>query len=151
MILKLSKARQMHLYLGMIFAPSIMFFAFTGSLMVFSLHEDHNGYEPPQWIEVVAQIHKNQKTTLKRKQPELQDVAPSPERKNQIKSEPPVARILLKWFCLSMSIGIILTTGLGIYMSFIYNGTSFLTTAVYCRRLLQDGVLRGCRSKMCRH
>jgi site-specific recombinase XerD len=33
----------------------------------------------------------------------------------------------------------------------LINGTSFLTTAVYCRRLLQDGVLRGCRSKMCRH
>jgi hypothetical protein len=141
MILKLSKARQMHLYLGMIFAPSIMFFAFTGSLMVFSLHEDHNGYEPPQWIEVVAQIHKNQKTTLKRKQPELQDVAPSPERKNQIKSEPPVARILLKWFCLSMSIGIILTTGLGIYMSFIYNKEHRLLWGLLCAGLALPVVL----------
>lgn len=111
----------MHLYLGMIFAPSIMFFACTGSMMVFSLHEDHDGYEPPRWIEVVAQIHKNQKTNVRQKQPEALDRAPSPERKKRNKSEDPVARSLLKWFCLSMAVGIIVTTGLGIYMSFKYN------------------------------
>ncbi len=52
MILKLSTARQMHLYLGLFFAPSIIFFASTGSSMVFSLHENHDGYEPPGWVEV---------------------------------------------------------------------------------------------------
>jgi hypothetical protein len=37
--IRLKLARQLHLYLGTLFAPSIIFFAFTGSLQLFGLHE----------------------------------------------------------------------------------------------------------------
>ena len=103
--------------------------------MVFSLHEDQGGYEPPTWIEVVAQIHKNQKTTLKPKQSKSPDAEPSPERKKQKKGESPIGRLLLKWFCLIMAVGIIVTTGLGIYMSFKYNKKHRLLWALLCAGL----------------
>jgi hypothetical protein len=88
--------------------------------MVFSLHENHDGYEPPTWVEVVAQIHKNQKTTVGRKQPESPEVSAVDSRQTKI-NDVPMARVLLKWFVLIMALGIILTTCLGMYMSFVYN------------------------------
>ena len=109
--------------------------------MVFSLHEDQGAYEPPQWIEVVAQIHKNQKTTLRPKQTKSPEAAPSPERKKQKKVESPIAQLLLKWFCLLMAIGIIVTTCLGIYMSFKYNKKHRLLWALLCAGLALPAVL----------
>jgi hypothetical protein len=48
---RLKWARQWHHYLWTMFAPSIIFFAFTGSLQLFGLHESHPGdaYQAPAW------------------------------------------------------------------------------------------------------
>ena len=48
---RLKMAREWHLYLGTLFAPSIIFFALSGSLQLFGLHEGHPGeaYQPPAW------------------------------------------------------------------------------------------------------
>lgn len=51
-------ARQLHLYLGIFFAPSIMFFAFSGFLQTYSLHEGDN---PTPWMVTLGEIHKNQR------------------------------------------------------------------------------------------
>jgi hypothetical protein len=58
---RLKWARQWHLYLGTLFAPSIIFFAFTGSLQLFSLHESHPGdaYQAPAWVQKLGSIHKD--------------------------------------------------------------------------------------------
>jgi uncharacterized iron-regulated membrane protein len=58
----LKQVRQLHLYLGVFFAPSIIFFALTGSLQLFGLHEGHPGeaYQPPAWVQKLGSIHKNQ-------------------------------------------------------------------------------------------
>ena len=54
--------RLVHLYLGVFTAPALIFFAFTGALQTFSLHETTRGsaYVPPKWAMVLAQIHKKQ-------------------------------------------------------------------------------------------
>ena len=54
--------RQYHHYLGVFFAPAIMFFAFTGALQTFSLHEakGYHGGTPPNWIVWLASVHKDQ-------------------------------------------------------------------------------------------
>jgi len=41
--------RMLHLYLGVFAAPALLFFAFTGGLQTFSLHETTRGssYTPP--------------------------------------------------------------------------------------------------------
>jgi len=54
--------RQFHLYLGVFTAPALLFFAFTGGLQTFSLHETHRGsdYKPPAWLVTMAQLHKKQ-------------------------------------------------------------------------------------------
>lgn len=62
----LASLRRLHLYLGIFSAPAILFFAFTGILQTLSLHESsHDGsYRPPEWIVVLAQIHKKQTPLL---------------------------------------------------------------------------------------
>jgi hypothetical protein len=52
--------RQWHSYIGLFIAPSVLFFAMTGSLQIFSLHEAHGDYRPPALIERLASVHKDQ-------------------------------------------------------------------------------------------
>lgn len=54
--------RLVHLYIGVFIAPALLFFAFTGALQTFSLHETTRGssYKPPAWIVMLSQIHKKQ-------------------------------------------------------------------------------------------
>ncbi len=57
------KLRQFHLYLGVFFAPAILFFAFSGMLQTFSFHEakGYAGAPPPGWIATIGSIHKDQR------------------------------------------------------------------------------------------
>jgi hypothetical protein len=52
--------RQLHAYIGLFIAPSVLFFALTGSLQLFDLHEAHGGYQPFALIEKLSSVHKNQ-------------------------------------------------------------------------------------------
>jgi hypothetical protein len=54
--------RLVHLYTGVFIAPALLFFAFTGALQTFSLHETTRGssYKPPAWAVMLAEIHKRQ-------------------------------------------------------------------------------------------
>lgn len=58
----LKGCRVVHLYLGVFTAPALLFFAITGGLQTFSLHETTRGssYAPPKWLVVAAQLHKKQ-------------------------------------------------------------------------------------------
>jgi uncharacterized iron-regulated membrane protein len=54
--------RRLHFYLGTFFAPSVIFFAFSGALQTFSLHESKEpGSHNPEWIAKMAEIHKDQR------------------------------------------------------------------------------------------
>jgi hypothetical protein len=56
----LKSIRLMHLYLGLFFAPTILFFAITGGLQMFVLHETARGssYVPPSILVHLSQLHK---------------------------------------------------------------------------------------------
>jgi PepSY-associated TM region len=58
--------RLVHLYIGVFTAPALLFFAFTGALQTFSLHEATRGssYKPPAWAVTLAQLHKKQTTVV---------------------------------------------------------------------------------------
>jgi hypothetical protein len=63
--------RQIHLYLGVFTAPMLLFFAFTGGMQTFSLHETTRGssYTPPAWLATLAQLHKKQTTVMPLRRP----------------------------------------------------------------------------------
>ncbi len=52
--------RRWHTYIGMLTAPSLVFFCLTGALQVFSLHEAHGSYRPFALIEKLSSVHKDQ-------------------------------------------------------------------------------------------
>ena len=58
--------RKIHLYIGIFTTPALLFFAITGALQTFSLHETTQGsnYKPPAWIASLAQLHKKQTTVV---------------------------------------------------------------------------------------
>lgn len=134
---RLKLARQWHLYLGTLFAPSIIFFAFTGALQLFSLHESHPGdaYQAPAWIQTLASIHKDQVLEKKhkpapvsageQKAPATSDAARRPAKPEgggtNNKPGPSKLTLTLKWFFLAMAAGLIFSTSLGIYMAFKFN------------------------------
>ncbi len=67
----LKYTRLTHLFIGVFIAPAILFFAFTGALQTFSLHEASRGssYKPPAWIVTLGQIHKKQTPVLPVRRP----------------------------------------------------------------------------------
>ena len=120
--------RDLHTYLAVFFAPTILFFALTGSLQVFGLHEGHdNGYTPPAFVEKLSQVHIHMRYEMKPRRPEpaklaasqapkIADVAPvkAPEpAKPKAKRGPSVAT---KAFFGAAAIGLTLASLLGLWI-----------------------------------
>ena len=57
------KLRQFHLYIGVFFAPAILFFAISGGLQAFRLQQASgwDGAPPPQWMAWMGSVHIDQR------------------------------------------------------------------------------------------
>lgn len=121
--------RLIHLYLGIFTAPALIFFAFTGALQTFSLHETtrESSYRPPAWVVTLAQLHKKQTPVV----PVRKATAPVPpgEKPASKPADPGSAPpsnpknhhpLPMKIFFLIVSIGLFISTLSGIYMSYKY-------------------------------
>jgi hypothetical protein len=150
--------RLLHLYLGVFIAPALLFFAFTGALQTFSLHETTRGssYKPPAWAVILGQIHKKQTPVVPTRRPL------SPEHAT-IHSEPPTATsdsakpaagrplqesapkphnaLPLKIFFLLVAIGLFVSTCTGLYMSYKYVRNRLLITILLVAGLVIPVVL----------
>jgi hypothetical protein len=141
------KIRQLHLYLGTFFAPTILFYALTGAFQTFQYHEEHEGRPAIPIFEKLADIHKDQRvpkwTTPEKpaaavatppsssamspsagaegSQPEAA-AKPAPQQRPAGPPRTPRRKpsIPFKFFAVFMSVGLMFTTSLGIYMSFKY-------------------------------
>jgi hypothetical protein len=83
--------RKVHLYFGVFISPALLFFAFTGALQTFSLHETTQGsnYKPPAWIASIAQLHKKQTTEVyRRPRPNFTDAPQQAGRTPSATSQP---------------------------------------------------------------
>jgi hypothetical protein len=122
--------RQYHAYIGAFIAPSVLFFAATGSLQLFSLHEAHGGYTPPPLIEKLSAVHKDQRFAAK-----ADHAAPKPAAAAGVKAETasapdhdhdhpkavPLRDLALKWLFLAVAIGLIVSTSIGVWMALSFN------------------------------
>ncbi|HUQ50350.1 MAG TPA: hypothetical protein VM056_06520 [Terriglobales bacterium] len=135
--------RQLHLYLGLFFAPTIIFFAFTGFLQTYSLHEANQGVPPQPWIVALEQVHTHQRmpsfatpsaptTTPANSAPAPATTpsatAPATSQASSATATTPPPRpprrkrsTPLKIFMGFMSVGLIISSFLGVYMSFQLN------------------------------
>jgi hypothetical protein len=106
-------ARLIHFYLGVFFAPLVIFFAFTGILQVFKLHETYRETPGSQgdWIAWFGQFHKEQAWIAPRVAPAK---AAPPKAKEPHESTP------MKWLVALMGACLIATTFLGLWIAFNY-------------------------------
>lgn len=98
--MKLPRLRDLHLYLGCLFAPALIFFAVTGAWQLYRFNDSakDGSYIAPQPVEVMSAIHTSQHL------PGAKALAYTP----------------LHTFALLTSIGLIVTTTLGVVMAFRY-------------------------------
>ena len=137
----LKLARQLHLYIGVFIAPALLFFAFTGGLQVFGLHETSRGsdYKPPAWLAIAAQLHKKQTDVMPMRKPRPAEVVPTPSPNNapppltikpDVPAEPSRHPLPLKIFSAFVSFGLFVSTLLGIYMAYRYTRKHVLISAL---------------------
>src|SRR5579872_6840229 len=115
--------RQVHTYIGAFIAPSVLFFAFTGSLQLFSLHEAHGAYTPPALVESLARVHKDQ--VLRGKPgPAAKDADADHDHHHHARpskaapAAPAWSVTALKWVFLAVAVGLITSTLLGLWLAF---------------------------------
>ncbi len=155
----LRSLRKIHLWVGIFTTPALVFFAVTGTMQTFSLHETTPGssYKPPQWIATLAQVHKKQTTAVpvRKSRPPAVEGAPDDRRKGGAKATAsPVqekpnsapageparpaqkSHLPLKIFFLLVSVSLLISTATGIYMSYKYSHNWWALTG-----LLVAGVL----------
>jgi hypothetical protein len=120
--------------MGLLFSPAILFFGFSGALQTFNLHSPNKstGYVPPVWVVEMAQLHKKQTLSLPKEKSKASRSEPVPrDAADQEKTaQPRKSTLPLKCFVLLMSVGLIATTLLGIYMAFRYGGDRRLIWAM---------------------
>lgn len=118
------KIRQIHLYLGVLFAPSILFFALTGAFQTFRWQENGAAGAATQVLSQMAAIHKN--SALERAEPRRRpsnEAAPprreEPEGDGEAQNERRgLSPLPLKIYVFLMSLGLVASTGTGVAMAF---------------------------------
>jgi hypothetical protein len=133
----LKVVRQIHLYIGIFISPAILFFALTGALQTFSLHETTRGsdYKPPTWIVTLAQLHKKQTTTVPVRKPRPASDTPKPDKRADAAipaapQTPEKSHLPMKIFFLLVAIGLFISTLTGIYMSYKFTRNRLVITAL---------------------
>jgi hypothetical protein len=107
--------RQIHLYLGVFFAPVIIFFAFTGALQTFDLHKAKGcAAPPPAWIVVAANLHKDQ--VFKAPKPAAAKAC-KPDSSAHEKGPSGPSPLPLKLFVTALAAGLIGTALIGVYIA----------------------------------
>lgn len=101
--------RQLHLYLGCLFAPILIFFAVTGSWQIFYWHQSDknpNGYHAPRALAALSQIHKEA------------HVPPT-----RLKSPTP-----LRYFMFAAALGLVVTAIVGVIMAYRFSQRPIVAT-----------------------
>lgn len=139
--------RLIHLYIGVFITPAILFFALTGALQTFGLHEtnrDHPDYKPARWVAVLGQLHKKQTTILPVRRPAAvlrpaAEESPRPRDRQQpvaLAASPAAHPLPLRIFFLLVSLGLFSSTLTGLSLTYKYVRNKPLITG-----LLAAGVL----------
>src|SRR5579875_2201996 len=100
--------RRWHGYIGALIAPSVLFFALTGAVQLFSLHEAHGDYTPPPILVKLASVHKDQVFKAGHHHGPPPGARPEAAVAHQDDDDHamPLKTALLKWFFLVVALGL---------------------------------------------
>jgi hypothetical protein len=113
--------RSLHLYLGCLFAPMLIFFAVTGSWQLFNWHQSTKDktYTAPPWLAALSFIHKDAHI------PGTPGRQPTP----------------LRYFMLATAIGLVATTIIGIVMAYRFSNRPLVATICLLAGIALPGLL----------
>ena len=150
----LKSIRQVHNYVGLFFAPTILFFAMTGGLQMFGLHESSRGssYIPPAVLVHLAQLHKKGTLYLPPRKPPQAPPARADGAKPDVPKpdtqKPPQATrnsapnpLPIKIFFAATALALIISTSTGIVMGWKYARRKSLVLLILTAGLLVPIVL----------
>ena len=154
---RLALIRNIHGYLGLFIAPSVVFFAVTGAFQLYGLHEARGAYHPPAILEKLGNLHKDQRFGLSehhggpKADPDGGDHAdadhdhdhdhdahepagkpPAAADKPPAKAEeaPPLRETALKALFLLVATGLTLSTLLGVWMALLPHRRNLLAVSL---------------------
>jgi hypothetical protein len=125
-LLKGTFFREWHSYISAFVAPMMLFFACSGMLQIFNLHESRGMYTAPAIVRLSAGIHKDQE--VRSGSPRAFDGGPPGgasgatgarrEGGSEARQRPPMSlpRILLKWLFFVEALGFVVTLLLGVWI-----------------------------------
>ncbi len=104
----MNSLRKLHLYLGCLFAPMLIFFAVTGSWQIFNWHQStkDGSYVAPRALAILSDIHKDAHI------PPTRRASPAPVR----------------YFMLAAALGLIMTTVIGVIMAYRFSRRPLVAT-----------------------
>lgn len=131
---RLRLVRQLHNWVALFVAPSLIFFALTGMVQLFGLHEAEGGYKPLPVIEKLGQVHIHQKYALRPvRRPAAAPAQPAAPAAAPPAEAAPIGLTLVKWTFLLMSAGMAASGVLGIWLA-VSNSRQRPRTLVLLRR-----------------
>ena len=143
----LKAIRLTHLYSGVFLAPSILFFAITGGLQMFSLHETTRGssYVPPAILVHLGQLHKKATLTVPQRKSVIAPAtgpAPSLPTKPSAPLQPSQPSYLpMKIFFGFVALGLVVSTVTGLVMSWTYTRNKALIASAFLAGIIVPTVL----------
>jgi hypothetical protein len=121
----LTSVRRWHSYVGLFIAPSVLFFALTGAVQLYGLHEAHGNYRPAALIEKLSSVHKDQVFKFGGHHQRPPSEADAPKSGEELTSQAAagndgdkteLSTLALKAFFLLVSLCLVLSTVLGLWM-----------------------------------
>lgn len=114
--------RRLHAWLGVLFAPSIIFFALSGVFQLYGLHDTEPG-ETPGLIAKMGMVHTHQTTTIPQRTARPSLPAPQAELMKTVadgvmKKPARPSTLPIKLFFTLMAISLILSSALGLWIAF---------------------------------
>jgi hypothetical protein len=120
--------RKYHHYIGVFFAPALILFSVSGALQTFRLTQASGyGSAPPAAFVWLASVHKDQAL------PQVEVQKPSKKPTSRVeKGQPPTpsSTLALKFFVVLLSIGLIVSTILGVIIALNNRGTRRISIAM---------------------
>ena len=111
--MNIATIRRWHSYVGLFIAPSVVFFALTGAVQIFSLHEAHGGYTPPALVEKLSSVHQDQVFAFGGHH---MAGPQADEHGHEDEDRPAISTLLLKWFFLVVALALTVSTAFGVWM-----------------------------------
>jgi len=123
--------RRWHSYIGLLAAPTVIFFALTGAVQIYGLHEAHGGYHPPAIVEKLSSVHKDQVFALGHHHdaaapdadaggpeagPATPPARPPPKAKDDDDDDTGPSILILKAFFLVVALSLTVSTVFGVWM-----------------------------------